>query len=187
MESFCLQRSRRSETLRVRFGGQHPWSMGAGFGAASGFAIQGLIRRRRLRKLGFTADDLSSKENFYKKLAEITVQKMPQEISFSEIRSHSWSKKGEYARSKASLERLGFEQHPIFVASPQTWVAEFWLSKTDGLFAAILDVPPCGMHTEITVTYKDRSTVSFENTEECGRQHLEQHTWIHCGRIAPDE
>lgn len=138
-------------------------------------------------KASFTTEDMLSKENFYKRLAELTVQKLPQRIALEEIRAHSWSKKAVYARSRDALERLGFEQTPIFVASPQKWVAEIWLSNHDGLFAAILDSPPCGIHTEVIVEYRDGSSVSFEDTEECGRQHLANHNWIHCGPIGANQ
>lgn len=161
--------------------------LGAAVGAVAGMTIQRLIRRRRLRKRGFTAEDLSSQETFYKRLAELTLQKLPQRISLEEILVHSWSKKAVYARSRDALERLGFERNAIFVASPQKWVAEIWLSTHDGLFAAILDSPPYGIHTEVIVEYRDGSTVSFEDTDECGRQHLENHSWIHCGSIGADQ
>jgi hypothetical protein len=162
-------------------------ALGAGLGAVAGAAIQALIRRRRLRRLGFTSADLSSRETFFKKLAEITVQKMPEKISLTQLDSYSWSKPSEYKQARAALEKLGLERNPAFVASPQKWVVEFWLSKDDGIFAAILDSPPCGIHTEFMVSYEDGSTVSFENTEECGRRHLENHNWIHCGTVRPDQ
>lgn len=157
-----------------------------GFGAAAGLAIHTLIRRRRLRKLGFTSADISSREALFKKWSEINVQKMPKRISLTQVDSYSWSKPSEYEHARAALEKLGLERNPVFVASPQKWVVEFWLGKNDGIFAAVLDSPPCGIHTEFTVSYKDGSTVSFENTEECGRRHLENHNWIHCGSVAPD-
>src|SRR5580698_2791874 len=141
-------------------------ALGAAIGAAAGAAVQALIRRRRLRRLGFTSADLSSRETFLKKWAEITVQKMPERISFTQLAAYSWSKPSEYARARAALKKLGLERKPVFIASPQKWVVEFWLSKDDGIFAAILDSPPCGIHTEFMVSYEGGSTVSFENTEE---------------------
>jgi len=162
--------------------------LAATFGVAGAtLGCRALLRRRHLRKLGFTADDLSSKENFYRRLGEITVQRMPRKISLIASDNHPWSKKGEYARSAAALERLGFERNSVFAASPQKWVAEVWLSKEEGLFAVILDQPPLGIHTNVVVEYKDGSTVSFENTDECGRRHLENHNWIHCGPIMLDD
>ena len=109
-------------------------ALGAGVGAIAGAAIQALLRRRRLRRLGFTSADLSSRETFFKKWAEITIQKMPQKISFTQIDSHSWSKASEYAHARAALETHGLERNPVFVASPQNWVVEFWLGKEDGVF-----------------------------------------------------
>jgi hypothetical protein len=162
-------------------------ALGAAIGAAAGAAVQALIRRRRLRRPGFTSADLSSRETFLKKWAEIAVQKMPERISFTQLDAYSWSKPSEYARARAALEKLGLERNPVFVASPQKWVVEFWLSKDDGIFAAILDSPPCGIHTEFMVSYEGGSTVSFENTEECGRRHFENHNWIHCGTVGPDQ
>jgi len=159
----------------------------AGVGAGAGLVIHGLVRARRLRKLGFTTREMVSKEDFYRKLAKITVEKLPQEVSFKPIDSHAWSKDSEYARASAALEGLGFERQSVFLASPQKWVVEIWLSKNDGLFAAILDCSPGGVHTEVVVEYKDGSTVSFENTSECGQQHLKNYNWIHCGSITPDK
>ena len=160
----------------------------AGCGAAVGLVIHGLLRAKRLRKLGFTGRELFSKEQFYRKLAKITVEKLPQEISFKPIESHHWSNSSAYARSIATLEALGFERQHVFMASPQKWVVEMWLSSNDGLFAAILDCPPSGgVHTEMVVEYKDGSTASFENTDECGQQHLQKHDWIHCGPISADK
>jgi hypothetical protein len=158
-----------------------------GLGAAAGITVHAFIRRRRLRKLGFAAADLSSREAFFKRWAEIAVQKMPKKISFTQIDSHVWSNGSEYAHAKAALEKLGFQRSPVFVASPQKWVVEFWLSQEAGLFGAILDSPPAGIHTEFMVSYNDGSTVSFENTDECGRRHLENHNWLHCGTVGPDQ
>ncbi len=62
-----------------------------------------------------------------------------------------------------------------------------WLSNEHGLFATIVDSPACGIYSEVMVEYNDGSTVGFENTEECGRRHLERHDWIHCGLIKPDK
>lgn len=149
--------------------------------------IHGLIRARRLRKLGFKGRELFSNEQFYKKLAKITVEKLPQEILFKPIESHHWSNNSEYTRATATLGRLGFTKQQVFLASPQKWFVEVWLSKNDGLFAAILDCPPGGVHTEVVVEYKDGSTISFENTSECGQQHLRNHDWIHCGPISADK
>jgi hypothetical protein len=156
-------------------------------GAAAGLAVHDLVRRRRLRKLGFTTADLSSRETILRKWAEIAVQQIPEKISLTQIESHVWSKASECADARTALEKLGLERNAVFVASPQKWVVEFWLTQEVGLFAAILDAPPCGIHTEFMVSYADGSTVSFENTEECGRQHLETHNWIHCGPVAPDQ
>jgi hypothetical protein len=156
-------------------------------GAAAGLAVHDFVRRRRLRKLGFTAADLSSKDAVLRKWAEIAVQQIPEKISLTQIESHAWSNASEYSDARAALEKLGLERKPVFVASPQKWVVEFWRSKEAGIFAAILDAPPCGLHTEFMVSYTDGSTVSFENTEECGRRHLENYNWIHCGLVAPDQ
>lgn len=192
-ENACLQKQRPDEILSAMFTPQeslNPWAriaLWGGFGAAAGLAVNTLVRRWRLRKLGFTSADLSSREALFKKWAEITVQKMPERISFTQIDSHSWSKASEYEDARAALEKLGLERNPVFVASPQKWVVEFWLGKDDGIFAAILDSPPFGVHTEFTVSYTDGSTVSFENTKECGRRHLENHNWIHCGSVRPDQ
>ena len=109
------------------------------FGAGAGLVIYGLIRTRHLQKLGFTGRELFFKEAFYRKLAKITVEKLPQEISFKPIESHHWSNGSEYTGGVAALEALGFERQHVFLASPQKWVVEMWLSKNDGLFAAILD------------------------------------------------
>ena len=114
-------------------------------------------------------------------------RKCRRKISFTQIDSHVWSNGSEYAHAKAALEKLGFQRSPVLVASPQKWVVEFWLSQETGLFGAILDSPPTGIHTEFMVSYNDGSTVSFENTDECGRRHLENHNWLHCGKVGPDQ
>jgi len=54
----------------------------------------------------------------HRKLAKITVEKLPQEISFKPIDSHAWSKDSDYARASAALEGLGFERQSVFLASP---------------------------------------------------------------------
>jgi hypothetical protein len=54
-------------------------------------------------KQGFSSSDLTSKERFFKKLGEITVAKIPQKISFSEVASHSWSEPAKYEQSKAAF------------------------------------------------------------------------------------
>jgi hypothetical protein len=158
-----------------------------GLGAVTGIAVHTFVRRRRLRELGFTSADLSSRDAFFKKWAEIAVQKMPEKISFTQIDSYVWSNGSEYTNARSALEKLGLQRSPLFLASPQKWVVEFWLSKEDGFFGAILDSPPCGIHTEFMVSYNDGSTVSFENTDECGRRHLENHNWLHCGTVGPDQ
>lgn len=154
-------------------------------GAVAGWWIQKQIRRRRLMKLGFSADDLRTKEQFFKKLGEITVAKIPQNISLKEIASHSWSKPTKYEQSKAALEELGFKRAGTFVGSPQAWVVEFWLSSERGLFAKINDSTGCGVYSEVTVLNRDGLLVSFENTEECGLKHREPNTWVHCGLVTP--
>jgi hypothetical protein len=156
-------------------------------GAVAGWWIQKQIRRRRLMKLGFSADDLRSKEQFFKRLGEISVAKIPQKISLKEITSHSWSKPTKYEQSRAAFEELGFRRAGIFVGSPQEWVAEFWLSGEPGLFAKIMDSKGCGVYSEVTSMNQDGVAVSFENTEECGLKHREPDTWVHCGLVAPTQ
>ena len=63
-----------------------------------------------MKKLGFSADDLKSKERFFQKYGEICVAKIPPKISLQEITSHSWSKPSVYEQSKAALESLGFQR-----------------------------------------------------------------------------
>lgn len=155
------------------------------FGAVAGWWIQKQIRRRRLMKLGFSADDLRSKEQFFKRLGEITVAKIPQKISLKEIGSHSWSKATKYEQCKTAFEALGFRRAGTFVGSPQEWVVEFWLSNDPGLFAKINDSKACGVYSEVTVMNRDGVLVSFENTEECGMKHREPDTWVHCGLVTP--
>lgn len=154
-------------------------------GAVAGWWIQKEIRRRRLMRLGFSADDLRSKEQLFKRLGEITVAKIPEKISLKEVASHSWSKPTTYEQSKGALEALGFRLAGTFVGSPQEWVAQFWLSSEPGLFAKILDSKGCGVYSEVTVMNRDGVLVSFENTEECGMKHREPDTWVHCGLVTP--
>lgn len=154
-------------------------------GAGAGWLIQNQFRRRRLMKLGFSADDLKSKERFYKKLGEISVAKIPQKVSLLAFASHSWSNPTKYEQSKSAFESLGFKRAGTFIGSPQDWVVEFWLSNEPGLFAKIMDSKACGVYSEVTVTSRDGKPVSFENTEECGLKHREPNTWIHCGLVTP--
>jgi hypothetical protein len=147
--------------------------------------IRKQVRRRRLMKLGFSADDLRTKEQFFKRLGEITVAMFPQEISLKEIPAHAWSKPSKYEFSKAAFEALGFSRTRTFVASPQEWVVEFWLSSHPGLFAKIIDSKERGVYSEVTVMNREGIAASFENTEECGLQHREPDRWVHCGLIAP--
>jgi hypothetical protein len=182
-----------SEILFVMFSAQSSidtvarFALWGGLAAGAAIAVVGLLRSRRLLKLGFTIADLWTKERFFKKWAEIAVQQLPDKISLTPSDSYLWSEASEYENAAAALEKLGLERCPVFIASPQKWIVEFWLCKEEGIFAAILDSGPCGVHTEFMVSYADGSTVSFENTEECGRQHLETHNWIHCGRVRPDQ
>lgn len=149
--------------------------------------IERRIRRRRWTKLGFTADDLSSKDKILKKWGEIAIARMPEKISFTEIQSHSWSSPPKHEEAKASFEALGFRQSSIFRASPQEWVVEFWLSTEPGLTAKIIDSSERGVYSEVTMTSSDGSAFSFENTEDCGRKHREPDKWVHCGLISPRE
>jgi len=149
--------------------------------------IRKQIRRRRFKKLGFSADDLKSKERFFKKCGEICVAKIPPKISFQEITSRSWSKASNYEQSKAAFESLGFRRTRTFVASPLKWVAEFWLSSQPGVFAKIIDSKERGVYSEVTVMKRDGIADSFENTEQCGLKHREPDRWIHCGLITTAE
>jgi hypothetical protein len=140
-----------------------------------------------LKKLGFSAEDLKSKERFFKRCGEIGVAKIPQKISFQEIASHSWSKLSEYEQSRTAFESLGFQRTRMFVASPQEWVVEFWLGSQPGLFAKIVDSKERGVYSEVTVMNGEGIAACFENTEECGLQHREPDRWVHCGLITPDQ
>jgi hypothetical protein len=147
--------------------------------------IQGEIRRRRLLKLGFSAEDLKSKEQLLKRIGEIAVSKIPNEISLEEIASHSWSKPARYLESKTAFESLGFRRTRTFVASPKKWVVEFWLSDRPGLYAKIIDSKARGVYAEVTVINPDGSPACFENTEDCGLKHRAADRWVHCGLITP--
>jgi hypothetical protein len=163
--------------------------LGCACGAVAGWwiekQIRTQIRRRRLMKLGFSADDLRSKAQFFKRLGEITVAKIPQEISLKEITAHSWSTPPKYELSKTAFEALGFSRTRTFVASPQEWVVEFWLTSQPGLFAKIIDSKERGVYSEVTVMNRDGVAACFENTEECGLHHREPDKWVHCGLITP--
>jgi hypothetical protein len=137
--------------------------------------IQQQIHKRRLRK----------REQSLRRLSESVLAKIPQRISFTEITAHNWSEPSRYEESKAAFESLGFRQTRAFVASPQEWVVEFWLSDRPGLFAKIIDSKKRGVHSEITVLNRDGVAISFENTEECKLQHRGPHKWVHCGLITP--
>lgn len=149
--------------------------------------INGRLLRRRLAKLGFSADDLSSEERTFKKWSEILVAKIPEKISFTEIQSHLWSNPSKHADAKTAFKALGFRQSSTFVASPQDWVVEFWLSNEPGLTGKIIDSAGRGVYSEVTLTNNDGSAFSFENTEDCGQRHREPDKWVHCGLITPAE
>lgn len=149
--------------------------------------IERRIRRRRWTKLGFTGDDLSSKEKILKKCGEIAIARIPEKIWFTEIQSHSWSNPPKHEDAKAAFEALGFRQSSIFTASPQEWVVEFWLSSEPGLTGKIIDSSERGVYSEVTMTNRDGSAFSFENTKDCGQKHREPDQWVHCGLISPGE
>jgi hypothetical protein len=161
--------------------------LGAAAGGIAARWIQKWIRTRRLMKLGFSPDDLRSRERFFEKWGQITAAKVPLKISFNEIASHCWSDTPKYEQSKAELESLGFQRSGTFVASPQKWIAEFWLGNEAGLFAKIIDSRQRGVYVEVTVMDSEDSFLSFENTEECGLQHRERDRWTHCGPISPSQ
>jgi hypothetical protein len=161
--------------------------LGVGAVAWASWWTERRIRRRRWTKLGFTCDDLSSKEKILKKWGEIAIARMPEKISFTEIRSHSWSNPSKHEEAKAAFEALGFRQSSMFIASPQEWVVEFWLSSEPGLTGKIIDSSERGVYSEATMTNSDGSTFSFENTEHCGRRHREPDKWEHCGLVPPAE
>jgi hypothetical protein len=137
--------------------------------------IQQQIHKRRLRK----------REQFLRSLSESVLAKIPQRISFTEITVHAWSEPSRYEESKAAFESLGFRQTRAFVASPQEWVVEFWLSNRPGLFAKIIDSKKRGVHSEVTVINRDGVAISFENTEEYELKPRGPHKWVHCGLITP--
>jgi hypothetical protein len=145
------------------------------FGLAVVWLIQKQIQRRRLRK----------REQFLQAVGESVLAKIPQKISFEEITAHSWSNPSKYEESKAAFESLHFSRTLTFQASPQEWVAEFWLSSKPGLFAKIIDSKKRGVYSEVTVMNRDGVAVSFENTEECGLKHREPNKWVHCGLTTP--
>ena len=156
--------------------------------ALSGWWIQRHVARRRLRKLGFSADDMKSEDAIFKKWGEIAAAKIiPQKIAFNEVITHSWSEPSKYEQSKAAFERLGFRREGTFVASPQEWIVEFWLDGETGLFATIVDAKSRGVYSEVTIVKGDGSMVSFDNLEDCGRQHYKPDSCFHCGLVTPDQ
>lgn len=137
--------------------------------------LQQQIHKRRLRK----------RDQFLRSLSESVIAKIPQRISFTEITAHAWSEPSRYEESKAAFESLGFRRTRAFVASPQEWVVEFWLSNRPGLFAKIIDSKKRGVHSEVTVINRDGSAIYFENTEEGKLKHRGPLNWVHCGLITP--
>ena len=159
----------------------------AALGAAAAWWIHGRVLRRRLVKLGFSSDDLTSNERIFKKWSDILLARIPEKISFTEVRSHSWSNPSKHGEAKTAFEALGFRQSNMFIASPQEWVVEFWLSSEPGLTGKIIDSSERGVYSEVTMTNNDGSAFSFENTQDCGRRHPEPDNWVHCGLITPAE
>jgi hypothetical protein len=115
--------------------------------------------KRRLQKLGFSSQNLKSKEAFFTRWGEITVGQIPEKISFNEVASHPWSKPSEYADSQAAFESLGFRRTGTFIASPQRWVVEFWINNECGLLATIGDSPGLRIRSEEP---RNRSTACWD-------------------------
>jgi hypothetical protein len=95
---------------------------------------------------------LAKKRRFFKKLGEVCAARIPEKVSFNQATSHSWSNQSKYLQSSAALESLGFQKARTFIASPQKWVAEFWLGSRFGLFAKIIDSEQRHVYVEITRT-----------------------------------
>jgi hypothetical protein len=64
---------------------------------------------------------------------------------------------------------------------------EFWLSSRPGLFAAIVDSEERGVYAEVVLIAVGGSTVTFQNTEDCGLQHSRPDSCFHCGLITPEQ
>ena len=137
--------------------------------------IQQEIHKRRVRR----------GEQLLRSVSESVLAKIPQRISFTEITVHAWSEPSRYEESKAAFESLGFRQTRAFVASPQEWVVEFWVSDRPGLFAKIIDSKKRGVHSEVTVINRDGVAISFENTDECALTPRGPHKCVRCGLITP--
>lgn len=75
----------------------------------------------------------------------------------------------------------------MFVASPQKWVVEFWLTLEPGIFAKIIDSTGRGVYAEVTLLNGGDPALCFENTEDCGLKHREPDRWVHCGQITPGQ
>ncbi len=146
------------------------------FGSVAVWWIQKQIQTRRLRR---------RREQFFTRVGESVLAKIPQKISFKETTAHSWSEPSKYEEAKAAFKSLGFHQTRTFVGSPQEWVVEFWLSSKPGLFATIVDSKQRGVYSEVSVINRDGVPVSFENTEECGLKQPEPYKWVYCGLISP--
>ena len=140
-------------------------------------------RTRRMMELGFSKDDLRSREKVLKRFGEILLAKVPEKISLKEVNSHPWSNASRYKKERTALEALGFRQGSVFMATPLKWVAEFWLCDKPGLAARIIDSIERGVYCEVSITNRDGSRFSFENTENCGLRHREPEKSVHCGPV----
>jgi hypothetical protein len=157
-----------------------------GLGAVIGSWIQRHLRRRKLRAMGFKPEDLKSRGTELKKFGELLQARLPERIEFKPVESYSWSDKIKYGGCERALERHGFERLGTFVASPENWVAEFWVSESLKSCGAIIDIKLHGPYIDMMTWYEDGTHSSFSNCPNTGLCAAEEQH-VHCGYIDPEE
>jgi len=149
--------------------------------------LRAFRRRRHLRTLGFTKDDLKSKQRTLEKWAEVMAAKLPDSLHFSQLDSYSWPARQKRDDAVSALQADDFRSLGLFRAAPFEWVADFYVNEELRMIGAILCTKLGKVHLEFMTAYEDGSTVAFENTVECGHHHPLEHQWIHCGPIPAKE
>lgn len=136
--------------------------------------------------MGFKPEDLKSRDAELRKFGEIVRTRLPERIEFKPVGAHPWSNKERYGRCQQALERHGFERLGSFVASPQHWVAEFWVSESLKSCGVIIDSKLHGPYLDLMTWYEDGTHASFSNCSDTGLCEVdEQH--VLCGYIPPEE
>jgi hypothetical protein len=150
------------------------------------YGIQIRTYRQRLRAAGFEPSDLKSAASINKKWGELIRARLPERIEFKGIDSHSWSNKQKHRECERALDHHRFERIGLFVATPQEWIAEFWVSESLASGGVVIDSKLHGPYLDLMTWYEDGGHSSFANHPNTGLcEWDEQH--VFCGYITPEE